>query len=228
MIIQRLWFSSAKLIESILPIWRGPFLWMHPTLFTTRLLAHSFSRFSTYSRLIACVFIYNLFTQCYTHNSLGWKINVVDRGFKPPIARSDASSLVGFRISSVVFMLVPLAVLFLWCGSVTSCDTQRCFFPYNLCFWFDFSWPINCWCFWNLKPSVDTCSVLAMSERFWEKKITEKKLQSRVLLQMFCVFFYWIEFPIFFFLILTPKLTNMLEGCFKMKLCIWKFLNFKD
>ena len=132
MIIQRLWFSSAKLIESILPIWRGPFLWMHPTLFTTRLLAHSFSRFSTYSRLIACVFIYNLFTQCYTHNSLGWKINVVDRGFKPPIARSDASSLVGFRISSVVFMLVPLAVLFLWCGSVTSFDTQRCFFPYNL------------------------------------------------------------------------------------------------
>lgn len=54
------------------------------------------------------------FLKCYTHNSLGWKINVVDRGFEPPKARGAASSLVGFRISSLAVLLLPLSVLFLW------------------------------------------------------------------------------------------------------------------
>ncbi|XP_059352990.1 protein Skeletor, isoforms B/C-like isoform X2 [Daphnia carinata] len=54
-----------------------------------------------------------LYYQCYTHNSLGWKINVVDRGFQPPKARGGASSLVELQISSLAVLVLPLSVLFL-------------------------------------------------------------------------------------------------------------------
>nr|CAH0099112.1 unnamed protein product [Daphnia galeata] len=52
-----------------------------------------------------------LYYQCYTHNSLGWKINVVDRGFQPPIARSVASPIES-RFSFLT-VLLSLSVLFL-------------------------------------------------------------------------------------------------------------------
>ncbi|XP_046462387.1 protein Skeletor, isoforms B/C-like isoform X2 [Daphnia pulex] len=54
-----------------------------------------------------------LYYQCYTHNSLGWKINVEDRGFQPPVPQSAASSPIGSRFSLLAVLLLPLSVLFL-------------------------------------------------------------------------------------------------------------------